>query len=112
MKFFAFSLGLMAGLLLAALAAAQVVPAPVAPVAPAMPGYAPAVPAARPLPASQWTALQIRQSFDLADSDSNGQLTRAEAQQLTIMPRTFEEMDQNKDGVVARGEYESIFAPR
>jgi Ca2+-binding EF-hand superfamily protein len=55
--------------------------------------------------------LQIRQSFELADSDSNGQLTRAEAQQLTILPRSFEEMDENKDGFVARAEYESVFAP-
>lgn len=110
MKLFAFSLGLAAGLLLAALVAAQVVPPPVSPV---LPGYAPVLPAApvvRPLPASQWTALQIRQSFELADSDSNGALTRAEAQQLTIMPRSFEEMDENKDGVVARSEYENTFA--
>jgi hypothetical protein len=38
--------------------------------------------------------------------------TRAEAQQLTIMPRGFEEMDENKDGVVSRAEYENVFAPR
>jgi hypothetical protein len=111
MKTYASLLTATAGLLVAALAGAQVVPAPAAPV---MPGYLPVVPAApvvRPLPASQWTALHIRQSFELADSDSNGQLTRAEAQQLTILPRSFEEMDENKDGFVARAEYESVFAP-
>jgi hypothetical protein len=36
-------------------------------------------------------------------------LSRAEAQQLTIMPRSFEEMDVNKDGVVSRAEYENSF---
>lgn len=102
MNFFASLLGAMAALL-AIHASAQVAPA--APLA--APGGAPVV---RPLPASQWTALQIRQSFDLADTDSNGHLTRAEAQQLTIMPRSFEEMDENKDGVLTRAEYEGAFA--
>ena len=97
-------------MLAAAAAGAQTAPA-----APAMPGNQPAVPAVpatpvmRPLPASQWTMPQVRQSFELADSDSNGQLTRAEAQQLTIMPRSFEEFDANKDGFIGRGEYESVF---
>jgi Ca2+-binding EF-hand superfamily protein len=66
----------------------------------------------RPLPPSQWTALQIRESFDLADSDGNGALTRAEAQQLAIMPRSFEDMDENKDGFVSRAEYEASFLAR
>jgi Ca2+-binding EF-hand superfamily protein len=97
-------------MLTAAMAGAQTAPA-----APGMPGYQPTVPAIpatpvlRPLPPSQWTGAQIGQSFELADSDANGQLTRAEAQQLTIMPRSFEDMDENKDGVIGREEYESVF---
>ena len=67
-------------------------------------------PAPRPVPPSRWTAAQIRESFDLADADGNGQLTRAEAQNLAIMPRTFEEADLNKDGVLVRSEYEAQFA--
>jgi len=87
-------------------AIAQTTPAPaVAPAAvPAPVPYRPA-----PIPASRWTPQQVRQAFDAADADSNGVLTRAEAQQLAIMPRSFEEMDENKDGVVSRGEYESSF---
>jgi hypothetical protein len=65
---------------------------------------APYIPPA--IPASNWTPAQIRQSFDLADADSNGQLTRSEAQRLQIMPRSFEDMDQNKDGFITREEYE------
>jgi hypothetical protein len=62
-----------------------------------------------PMPASRWTAAQIRESFDMADADSNGELTRAEAQNLSIMPRSFEDADQNKDGVLVRIEYEALF---
>ena len=93
---------------LAALAAAQaVVPAPAAPAAVQAP---PASPASGSLPPSRWTPAQIRQSFEFADSDANGELTRAEAQHLTIMPRSFEEIDENKDGVISRAEYEALFA--
>jgi len=35
-------------------------------------------------------------------------LSRAEAQQLVILPRSFEDLDQNKDGVLTREEYEAI----
>lgn len=85
---------------------------PVAPVQPAAPVIqavpAPATP--QPIPANRWTVAQIRQSFDLADTDSNGQLSRSEAQRLAIMPRPFEDMDQNKDGVISSAEYEGSFA--
>ncbi|HVZ42552.1 MAG TPA: EF-hand domain-containing protein [Ramlibacter sp.] len=64
-----------------------------------------------PLPASvRWNVAQLRQSFDLADANRNGELSRAEAQQLIILPRTFEELDANHDGVLSRVEYESILA--
>jgi hypothetical protein len=69
---------------------------------------APYIPPA--IPANRWTPDQIRRAFDLADADSNGVLTRSEAQHLQIMPHTFEDMDENKDGVVTREEYESSFA--
>ena len=69
----------------------------------------PAAPATQPLPANRWTAPQIRQAFELADADSNGELNRSEAQRLAIVPHGFEEMDQNKDGVITRGEYEAAF---
>ena len=98
--------GLLAGALsaiAAGLAGAQAVtPAP--PAVLVQPGAPAAI--VQPLPPSRWTVAQVRQAFELADSDSDGQLTRAEAQRLTIMPRTFEEMDQNKDGVLQRAEYE------
>jgi hypothetical protein len=85
---------------------------------PAPAAVVPAVPAAvpvpvpykpGPIPASRWTPQQIRQAFDAADADSDGVLTRAESQQLAILPRSFEDMDENKDGVVSRSEYEGAF---
>jgi hypothetical protein len=81
-------------------------PAPAAPAA-VQPGAT--TPAPAPAPAARWTADQIRQAFVLADSDSNGELSRSEAQRLTILPRSFEDMDQNKDGVLTRSEYEAGF---
>ena len=115
MKYLAAFLAAVAGLFAAALASAQMAPAPATPVTPlaVTPGFRSTGPGAvavvRPLPPSQWTAAQIGQSFEFADSDGNGVLTRAEAQQLTIMPRSFEDMDENKDGVVSRAEYENVF---
>ena len=53
-----------------------------------------------------YTALQIAQSFIGADANRDGELTRAEAQRLTIMPYSFEEMDRNHDGILTRSEYE------
>lgn len=90
--------------LLAGSAAAQSVAPPVVPPAPAV------QPAAQPIPAARWTLAQLRQAYELADTDSDGRLSRAEAQRLAIMPRSFEDLDQNKDGVLERGEYESSIA--
>lgn len=53
-----------------------------------------------------YTALQVAQSFLLADANRDGTLTRAEALRLTIMTMSFEDMDRNKDGVISRSEYE------
>jgi hypothetical protein len=52
------------------------------------------------------TPLQIAQSFIGADLNRDGELTRAEAQRLTIAPYSFEEMDLNHDGILTRFEYE------
>jgi hypothetical protein len=72
----------------------------------------PAIPApvTQPLPANRWTPAQIREAFQLADANSDGQLTRAEAQRLPILPRSFEDTDLNKDGVLTLDEYMASFA--
>jgi hypothetical protein len=77
------------------------------------PGTQPAPPAtpAQPLPANRWTVAQVREAFQLADVNGDGQLTRAEAQRLPIMPRSFEDTDQNKDGVLTLDEYQASFSP-
>ena len=59
---------------------------------------------ARPGP---YTPLQLARSFLLADTNQDGELTRAEAQRLSIMPMSFDEMDTNHDGVISRSEYEN-----
>ena len=118
MTYRAFVLAATAGLFVATLAGAQMTPAPAAPATPlpVTPGFRlttpPGAVVTRPLPPSQWTTAQISQSFEFADSNGDGVLTRAEAQQLTIMPRGFEDMDENKDGVVSRAEYENSFKTR
>lgn len=116
MKYLALSLGAAAGVLVGALygipASAQQSPATQpAPAAtqPALP-VVPVAPATVALPPHRWTQQQAREAFDLADADANGELTRAEMQRIAVVPRPFEEMDQNKDGVVARAEYEAAFA--
>jgi hypothetical protein len=53
-----------------------------------------------------YTALQVAQSFLAADGNRDGELTRLEAQRLTILPSSFEEMDRNHDGILTRFEYE------
>jgi hypothetical protein len=97
--------------MLSVLAMAQTsAPPDVAAVPPGNPSASPAA-ASQPVPASRWTPAQIREAFDSADANSDGQLTRAEAQRLAIAPRSFEDMDTNKDGVLTRDEYEAAFAP-
>lgn len=67
------------------------------------------VPAGRASPgvgSGPFTALHIAQSFLGADANRDGELTRGEAQRLTIMPYSFEEMDRNHDGILTRFEYE------
>ncbi|MBG9389096.1 EF-hand domain-containing protein [Caenimonas aquaedulcis] len=57
------------------------------------------------LPGS-YTPVQVAGSFIAADGNRDGELTRAEAQRLTIAPFSFEDMDANHDGVLTRSEYE------
>lgn len=96
------SAALLAALAAGAQPAARVPPNVAAPVQPVAPVPAPAPAAAR------WTLGQLQEAFTLADSDNNQELTRAEAQQLIILPRSFEDLDQNKDGVLTRAEYQAI----
>jgi hypothetical protein len=98
------------GWFVAAAAIAQTPSTPALPAPAAVQPGAPVAMAAQPVPASRWTADQIRQAFDLADSNSDGQLSRAEAQRLSILPHSFEDLDLNKDGVLSRSEYEAGFA--
>ena len=81
--------------------------------APLPAGVQPALPApvTQPLPPSRWTPAQIREAFQLADVNGDGQLTRAEAQRLPIMPKSFEETDTNHDGVLVLSEYQASFSP-
>ncbi|MEP6826235.1 MAG: EF-hand domain-containing protein, partial [Ramlibacter sp.] len=55
---------------------------------------------------SPYSAQQLAEAFRAADANLNGELTRAEAQRLSIMPSSFEEMDRNKDGILSRSEFE------
>lgn len=109
------AVAIVAALLGAGAALGQSLPAPgVAPPAPLpqpslAPPELPASPAVQPIPAADWTPERIGQSFQRADANSDGQLTRAEAQQLAILPRSFEEKDENKDGLVSATEYQRAF---
>lgn len=61
-----------------------------------------------PTAAAPTTALQVLQSFQQADMNRDGLVSRAEAQRLAL-PQSFEELDGNKDGMLSRGEYEDAF---
>jgi hypothetical protein len=66
------------------------------------------LPAARqsvPMGPGPYTAVEVAGSFLDADANRDGELSRAEATRLAIMPFSFEEMDRNHDGVVTRSEY-------
>jgi hypothetical protein len=109
MKHLALRLLVGASSLAAATAIAQTPTTPALPAPAALQPGAPVAVPAPPVPAARWTPEQIRQAFDMADSDSDGQLSRAEAQRLSILPRSFEDMDRNKDGMLSRSEYEAGF---
>ena len=50
--------------------------------------------------------VDIARSFMMADGNRDGELSRAEATRLTILPLSFEEMDANHDDRLTRSEYE------
>jgi hypothetical protein len=68
-------------------------------------------PVTQALPPNRWTPAQIREAFQIADMNSDGQLTRGEAQRLAVMPKSFEDTDLNKDGVLTLDEYQASFGP-
>lgn len=70
-----------------------------------VPGTGLPAPLVEPAPASMWTAAQARDAFRFADRDADGTLSRAEAQRLPLLPRTFEDLDANKDGLLDVNEY-------
>jgi hypothetical protein len=78
-------------------------------ITPPVPAASTASASQQPLPATQWTVNQAREAFGRADADGNGVLSRAEAQRLAIMPRSFEDTDTNKDGVIDLNEYLASF---
>ncbi|AEG91147.1 EF-hand domain-containing protein [Ramlibacter tataouinensis] len=83
-------------------AVAQVDPSP-ARVAP-NPGL-PVLPSGDQGAANRWTPQALSRAFTEADTDGNGELTRAEALRLAYLPRSFEELDANRDGVLTGEEY-------
>lgn len=52
------------------------------------------------------TDVDIARSFLGADANRDGELTPVEAMRLTLMPRSFEDMDLDRDGILSRSEYE------
>lgn len=55
--------------------------------------------------AGGFSATDAARSFFMADGNKDGELTRAEASRLSISTMSFEEMDQNFDGIITRFEY-------
>jgi hypothetical protein len=53
-----------------------------------------------------YTIVDVARSFLLADANRDGELSRAEAQRLTLGNFSFEALDRNHDGVITRWEYE------
>jgi|JI10StandDraft_1071094.scaffolds.fasta_scaffold347101_3 hypothetical protein len=54
-----------------------------------------------------WSAQQVAAAFLGADTNRDGNLTRAEAQTITAVRLNFEELDANKDGMLSRSEFEN-----
>ena len=53
-----------------------------------------------------YTAVDVARAFLGADRNRDGELSRAEARQLTLGSASFEELDRNHDGIVTRWEFD------
>ena len=62
-----------------------------------------------PAPRGPYSAVDIARAFLEADSNHDGELSRAEAQRLAILPVPFDDLDRNHDGVLSRFEYDDAF---
>jgi hypothetical protein len=56
--------------------------------------------------AGGFSATDVARSFYFADANHDGELTRSEANRLSLRSMTFEEMDRNFDGIISRFEYD------
>lgn len=65
---------------------------------------------AGPLPRGAYSATDIARAFMDADTNHDGELSRAEAQRLSIpLGASFDDLDRNNDGVLSRFEFEDAF---
>lgn len=65
---------------------------------------------APPAPRGPYSAVDIARAFMDADTNHDGQLSRAEAQQLSIpLGASFDDLDRDHDGYLSRFEYEDAF---
>ena len=55
---------------------------------------------------ARWTPQQRAQTFKSADKNGNGQLSGEEAAALPGLPRSFDQMDSNKDGSISSAEFD------
>jgi hypothetical protein len=55
------------------------------------------------------SAVDIARAFMDADTNRDGELSRGEAQRLSILTTPFDDLDRNRDGVLSRFEYDDAF---
>jgi hypothetical protein len=61
-------------------------------------------------PRGPFSAVDIARAFLEADTNRDGELSRAEAQRLSIpLGASFDDLDRNRDGVLSRFEFEDAF---
>jgi hypothetical protein len=61
-----------------------------------------------PAPSGPYSAVDIARAFLEADTNHDGDLSRAEAQRIAL-PVPFDDLDRNRDGLLSRFEYEDAF---
>jgi glucose/arabinose dehydrogenase len=73
-------------------------------------GYGPNAMGAGPATRGPLSAVDIARAFLDADTNHDGQLSRAEAQRLSIpLGASFDDLDRDHDGMLSRFEYEDAF---